>query len=221
MHKTRLLARLAAKMMVFAVVTTGGLLIGRVANAAPPTNAPAESAVLDAHSTTTNLIVVPQSFPAGFPVTLVAIVRPPAATGTVQFKDGNSNIGDPVTVLPGHVTLAGQDNADVGFASATTSALAVGTHSLTAVFTPTDMSTYIPSTSRPESLTVTPSIFSELLLPIQSIPQSVLGGLGSTSAGPGSPSQFLSPIFGGAPTSERALLDSAQLIQSVLGGLHW
>jgi hypothetical protein len=40
-------------------------------------------------------------------VSLVAIVTPRAAAGTVQFKDGNTNVGDPVAVHPGGVVMNG------------------------------------------------------------------------------------------------------------------
>jgi len=57
--------------------------------------------------------------------------------GTVQFKDGASNLGSPQTV-----------NAS-GVASFTTTTLAVGSHTVTAVFTPTDTAAFTASTSNP------------------------------------------------------------------------
>ena len=54
--------------------------------------------------------------------------------GSVQFKDGSSNIGSAVAV-----------NGS-GVASTSTTTLSVGSHNLSAVFTPTDTSTYSGST---------------------------------------------------------------------------
>jgi hypothetical protein len=55
--------------------------------------------------------------------------------GSVQFKDGASNLGSPQSV-----------NA-TGVASFTTTTLAVGSHAVTAVFTPTDTAAHSGSTS--------------------------------------------------------------------------
>lgn len=73
-------------------------------------------------TTSTSLAVTPAS-PVfqGDAVTLTATVTP-AAAGTVQFKDGANNVGAPVTVSSGAATL-------------NTTALSVGSHSLTAEFT--------------------------------------------------------------------------------------
>ncbi|MGH3693136.1 MAG: Ig-like domain-containing protein [Pseudonocardiaceae bacterium] len=57
------------------------------------------------------------------PVTLTASVTPSVAAGSVQFKDGATDLGIPVTVSN-------------GTASATTSTLSGGSHLLTAVFGP-------------------------------------------------------------------------------------
>ena len=65
--------------------------------------------------------------------TLTATVRPSSLAGTVQFKDGSSNIGGPVAVSGG--------------TAATTTTLAPGNHSLTAIFTPTSLSDLDASTS--------------------------------------------------------------------------
>lgn len=65
---------------------------------------------------------------------LFANVAPGNADGTVQFKDGTTNIGAPVPVFGGFTFLF-------------TSAPAKGTHELTAVFTPTDPADFGPSTS--------------------------------------------------------------------------
>ena len=84
--------------------------------------------------TSTTLATVPASPQnAGTPVTLNAAVSP-ATAGTVQFKDGASNIGSPVSVSG-------------GAASTSSSSLTVGSHSLTAVFTPTNTTLFAGSTS--------------------------------------------------------------------------
>jgi hypothetical protein len=84
--------------------------------------------------TTTSLVTVPTSPQnVGTSVALNATVSP-AAAGTVQFKDGASNIGAPVTVT-------------AGAASTSTSSLTVGSHSLTAAFTPTNTTLFAGSTS--------------------------------------------------------------------------
>src|SRR6185437_11873864 len=69
----------------------------------------------------------------GDTVTLTDTIAP-ASAGTVQFKNGSSNIGTPVTVTGG---------------VATTTALisAAGANSITAVFTPADLSGVTGSTS--------------------------------------------------------------------------
>jgi hypothetical protein len=75
-------------------------------------------------------------------VTLTATVTPSTAAGTVQFKDGTTNIGSPVTVFNG---------AGAG----TTSTLVIGSHQLTAVFTPIDPAAYGASTSPAVTFMVT------------------------------------------------------------------
>jgi hypothetical protein len=70
----------------------------------------------------------------GTPVSLFATVTPTTAAGTVQFKDGIANLGNPVIVSN-------------GAASGTTSTLTVGAHQLIAVFTPMDQAVFSPSTS--------------------------------------------------------------------------
>jgi len=77
-------------------------------------------------ATTTTLTATPVGSAAvGSSVTLNAAITPATAPGTVQFKDGASNIGAAVPVVAGAATTS-------------TSALATGSHSLTAVFTPTN-----------------------------------------------------------------------------------
>jgi hypothetical protein len=75
-------------------------------------------------ATNTTLTTSPASPAAqGTPVTLTATITPATATGTVQFKDGTRNLGNPVAVSN-------------GTASGSTSTLPPGTRSLTAEFTP-------------------------------------------------------------------------------------
>ncbi len=75
---------------------------------------------------------------SGTSVVFTATVTPSAA-GTVQFKDGTTNLGDAVPVT------TGADNATASSAATTT--LSVGTHPITAVFTPTDAAAFSTSTS--------------------------------------------------------------------------
>ncbi len=72
---------------------------------------------------TTAVTVVPAGpVKVGDEVTVKAAITPATAAGTVQFKDGGADLGSPVTVASGAAELK-------------TSALTVGTHALTAVFT--------------------------------------------------------------------------------------
>lgn len=94
-------------------------------------------------NTTTRLSATPASpQPQGTSVTLTAAVAPTSAAGTVQFKNGSTNIGDPVTVSGGS-------------AATTTSTLPVGDNQLTAVFTPTDPAAFNRSTSNTVVYTIT------------------------------------------------------------------
>ncbi|MGH3548335.1 MAG: Ig-like domain repeat protein [Pseudonocardiaceae bacterium] len=111
-----------------AFLTMGrSLLTGGLSNAAPP-----------AHQimATTTTLTTSEGSPAaqGIQVALTATVTPATAIGTVQFKDGATNLGDPVIVSN-------------GTASGTTSSLAAGSHSLTAVFIPARPVAYAPSTT--------------------------------------------------------------------------
>ncbi|MGH3843773.1 MAG: Ig-like domain-containing protein [Pseudonocardiaceae bacterium] len=95
-----------------------------------------------ARATTTAFMVTP-SGPViqGTPVILVAQVSPANAIGTIQFNDGDTELGMPRPVIG-------------GFALTVTSKLAKGTHSLTAVFTAADQAAFGPSMPPPVSLTV-------------------------------------------------------------------
>jgi Big-like domain-containing protein len=92
-------------------------------------------------ATTTTLDVTPASpVAAGTVKTLTATVSLPEAAGSVQFKAGDNNIGRPVAVSGG--------------TASTKTRLAVGTHPLTAVFTPTDVNAFSGSTSNTVSYVV-------------------------------------------------------------------
>jgi hypothetical protein len=64
----------------------------------------------------------------------IAYVSPFDAAGTVQFKDGSTDIGPPVPVI-GSISFGGLQF------------LPRGRHSLTAVFTPANSAAFQPSTS--------------------------------------------------------------------------
>jgi Big-like domain-containing protein len=84
-------------------------------------------------STTTALATVPTSPQVfGTSVSLNATVSP-SAPGTVQFENGSTPIGSPVTVVGGAASLS-------------TSSLPEGTDTLNAVFTPAQFSAYSGST---------------------------------------------------------------------------
>lgn len=67
-------------------------------------------------------------------VELSATLTPVAAAGTVQFFEGNEAVTEPIAVSGGS-------------AETTLTGVAAGQHSYTAVFTPTDVNAYGPSTS--------------------------------------------------------------------------
>jgi hypothetical protein len=86
-----------------------------------------------ATATTTVLTSSENPSTSGDSVVLTATESVTAASGSVQFMDGSAALGSPVAVSG-------------GVAKFTTSALAVGSHSLSAVFTPTDPSSFAGST---------------------------------------------------------------------------
>ena len=96
-----------------------------------------------AYATATAITMQASPNPAfqGLLVVLTARVSPFTAAGTVQFRDGTTTLGAPVRVLAGQALLI-------------TSALTTGTHSLSAVFTPTNPTAFGPSTSPPVTVTV-------------------------------------------------------------------
>ncbi len=95
-------------------------------------------------TTTNTVLTTTQTSPqvSGTPVQLNATVSP-SAPGTVQFENGTTAIGSPVTVA-------------AGTASLTTSSLPVGSDTLHAVFTPAQFSAYNGSTGT-DSFTVSPA----------------------------------------------------------------
>jgi hypothetical protein len=86
--------------------------------------------------TTTKLSVVTIPLPLGLGgfVLPIANVTPSNAAGTVQFKNGTTNLGVPVPVTG-------------GVAVGPLTSLPPGTYSITAVFTPTNPANFRPSTS--------------------------------------------------------------------------
>jgi hypothetical protein len=108
------------------------------ANNATSTSA-AVSVAVTKTATTTTLAASAPSVEAGTAVDFTATVLPAAATGTVQFVDGT--------------TVLGSGPVATGVAAFSTSALAVGTHSVTAVYS--GDATNATSTSAAQSVTVT------------------------------------------------------------------
>src|SRR5947209_8265208 len=95
----RCLHRLAARAFLTAVAVVGVVFfISGVANATSLRGAHQATDVIAPTSTTTTMSTTPASQAVqGTLVTLTATVTPKAA-GTVQFKDGDKNLGKPVTV---------------------------------------------------------------------------------------------------------------------------
>lgn len=93
-------------------------------------------------ATQTTLVASADTVPQGDILTLTATVAP-EAPGTVQFTNGDSTLGEPVAV-------------DAGTATLQTSALEVGSNSLTAEFAPESGSAFLGSVSDVFEVTVTP-----------------------------------------------------------------
>lgn len=92
-------------------------------------------------ATTTGLSASTTTLVSGDPLTLTATVTPASAEGHVEFRNGTAVLGhEPVTD---------------GTATFTATALAVGTHSLTAVYVPAVANTAATSASEPVTVTVT------------------------------------------------------------------
>lgn len=131
----------------FMVALAAGALLPLVgmSSAAPSAGVHQNTHSTAVRSTSAALTTFPLSTVAqGGLVTLIAAVTPSTFVGTVQFRDGTTDIGAPATVVD-------------GAASVTTSStmLATGSHELSAVFTPADSAAYSPSMSPAVSLTVT------------------------------------------------------------------
>ncbi|NKR44091.1 Ig-like domain repeat protein [Rhodococcus hoagii] len=88
---------------------------------------------------TTTTLQVPATATTGQPATLTAAVNPTNASGQIQFKDGSSVIGSPVTLVNGVATLPH------AFGTA-------GTRNITAEFVPA--AGYLGSTSAAQTLSV-------------------------------------------------------------------
>lgn len=86
----------------------------------PSTSSPWAQTVLN--TTTTSISVTPSPLIAGQSVALVAVVTGAAPTGSVQFKDGASNLGSLVTLSSGSATLN------------TNALVTAGAHNLTALY---------------------------------------------------------------------------------------
>jgi Bacterial Ig-like domain (group 3) len=110
--------------------------------ASTSTAVPYDVTPVGATATTTALDVTPAS-PAtsGATETLTATVSPADAAGSVAFMDGATQVGSTQTVAAGSASV--------------TAVLADGSHSLTAVFTPTDPTAFAASTSPTVDYTVT------------------------------------------------------------------
>jgi penicillin-binding protein 1C len=100
----------------------------------PDTDSPVE--------TTTSLTVSPSNSASfGTSITLTASISSSLATGTVTFMDGSNSIGE-VTVSSGTASL-------------TTASLIIGTHQLSAKFTPTDTTKFKSSNSQTTTYAIT------------------------------------------------------------------
>ncbi|WP_430335108.1 Ig-like domain repeat protein [Rhodococcus sp. ACT016] len=88
---------------------------------------------------TTTSVTAPQTAFTGSAVNLSATVAPSNASGTVQFRDGNTSIGAPVAVSGGVAELSHTFTA-------------AGAHPITAVFTGAG---FVSSTSTPATVSVT------------------------------------------------------------------
>src|SRR5206468_3816170 len=111
-------------------------------------------------ATTTSLVSSLNPSTSGQAVTFRATVTPSTATGTITFFDG-------ATALSGAVNMVG------GAASFTTSALAVGTHSITARYS--GSVTFLGSTSNTVSQVVN-NVAAASLSAVAVSPASVTGG---------------------------------------------
>lgn len=100
----------------------------------------ATTRITEADKATTTTLVGPAAAKNGTPVTLTANVAPGAGGGTVQFKDGDAPLGDPVPVAAGSASINPTFTTD-------------GDHSITAEFSGT--TGFLASTSAAKVVTVT------------------------------------------------------------------
>jgi hypothetical protein len=113
-----------------------------------------------ATATTTTLTSSSNPASSTGPVTLTATVVPASGStmpaGTVQFMDGTTAMGTPVTVIPGTPTSNGTASITPTFTKAGS-----GRHSLTATFTPTGSATTTSSGTLPQDVMGTNASFVE------------------------------------------------------------
>jgi hypothetical protein len=96
------------------------------------------------YATNTTVNSTPNPSASGGSVTFTATVTTPGPTtptGSVQFRDGSSNLGTPQGLTPGAT-------AGTAVATVTTTALSLGSHTITAVFAPSS-SSYMQSAASP------------------------------------------------------------------------
>ncbi|MFE3293464.1 Ig-like domain repeat protein [Rhodococcus sp. NPDC059234] len=112
---------------------------------------------------TTVVVAAPGSAKVGVAVDLSATVSPANASGTVQFKDGGTNIGGPVNVVGGVATLSQT------FASA-------GSKSITAVFS--GAAGFLGSTSQSVSVSVSEPLPTDVVTStVLTVPASATAGV--------------------------------------------
>ncbi|MDV6207634.1 Ig-like domain-containing protein [Rhodococcus erythropolis] len=116
------------------------------AKVATSTSSAVDVVVSEADKSTATAITGPSSAVAGESVTVEATVSPTPAGGTVQFKDGATDLGGAVTV-------------DANGKASLTNSYAEGAHSIVAVYSGSGV--YQTSTSAPHALTVAPVVVEE------------------------------------------------------------
>ncbi|MBX9148896.1 Ig-like domain-containing protein [Rhodococcus qingshengii] len=113
---------------------------------ASSTSSAVDVVVSEADKSTATAITGPASAVAGESVTVEATVSPTPAGGTVQFKDGATDLGGAVPV-------------DANGKASLTNSYVVGAHSIVAVYSGSGV--YQTSTSAPHALTVAPVVVEE------------------------------------------------------------
>ena len=116
------------------------------AKVATSTSSAVDVVVSEADKSTATAITGPASAVAGESVTVEATVSPTPAGGTVQFKDGATDLGGAVPV-------------DANGKASLTNSYAEGAHSIVAVYSGSGV--YQTSTSAPHALTVAPVVVEE------------------------------------------------------------